>query len=625
MPEEKRTKETPEEDMLLPSGPRRGRGPVTGVDLSDLDALRRPFCQDPFFHLRPPLRQEALLLSLELAAMTYRLDLDAWMDAGWRDVSIQTDNLLQTGKPSHGPKPLSQKLRRSAHSVRMLSQKGIRPLRGVKILTYRASRSSDELSQHELRRRQDRARSALRERNPIQQVLGALRQRERSDTIKAVILLRRQRAGRYIVAIGFMGTGSRFYDWFSNFRFTTEEGFHKGFAQLTEAFERSAERIVFPDTAAEMGLETLTLADILVEMRRLNSRFFLWMAGHSQGAAVMQILCHKLMNDWHVLPQNMLGYGFASPTVATGRLLYDPAGYPLYHVLNDDDLVPRLGALLHLGLCLEYRAGSALRRSCYGWNGDEAAAALRESLEPFLLRMTDTLRAMEICVAFCYCLLEEKAEENLNALMDQKWSFFLIDRMLAYAGGKAKDMIEAFSRHARNGYRALAGRDMDGSRIAELKEDMRPMVRQYTLRQMLSGLSSLTAPPHTLTGEPPKRLGAYSFIATSGFRGLMPYIWVKQKGGLPVRRFAEAALRSDVSQPLPSFRIPAVRKQKSSAAYLPKGPIGRGIGALRRGNRAQANDYRRPASKPVATANIRLNPPQSPSTSNISPAAKSPF
>jgi len=394
--------------------------------------------------------------------------------------------------------------------------------------------------------------------------------------------MHRQNASQYMVAIGFMGTGSRFYDWFSNFRFTTEEGFHKGFAQLTDAFERSAKQIIFPDTAVEMGLKTLTLADILEEAQSLNSRFFLWMAGHSQGAAVMQVYCHRLMKDRRVLPQNMLGYGFASPTVATGQFVYDPALYPLFHVLNSDDLVPRLGALVHLGLCLEYRAGSSLRDTCYGWSGEQGSAALRKSLEPFLQQMTDTLRAIEICVAFCYCLLEDKAEEHLNGLMDKKWRIAPIGKVLSYAGEKVQDMIEAFVHHAQNGYKALAGQNMVTDRITALKKEMRPVVRQYTLRQLLSGLQSLAAPPHTLSGGSPELVGAYNHIVTEGFHELRPFIWAKQRDRLPIRRFAEATPWSDGSRPLPSFRKPSIRRRKPPAAHLPKGPMSRGMNALRR-------------------------------------------
>jgi hypothetical protein len=334
----------------------------------------------------------------------------------------------------------------------------------------------------------------------------------------------------------------------------------------------------------ELGLKTLTLADVLEEMKSLNSRFSLWMAGHSQGAAVMQVFCHKLMNGWGVLPQNMLGYGFASPTVATGRLVYDPAPYPLFHVLNSDDVIPRMGALVHLGLCLEYQAGPAIRSACYGWNEEKTDAALRESLKPFFLPMTDTLQALEACVAFCYCLLEEKAEEYLSTLMDRKWTIAPIGKALSFAEGKAQHAVEAFADHARRGYRALADCGMSRDRIESLKKDMRPVARQYTLRQLLGGLHDLVAPPHTLAGKP-LRPGSYHYIALEGFHELKPFIWTKKKTSLPIRQFARATQWGDVFQPLPGFQKSVPRRGKSPA-FLPKGPMGRSVSALRRLDRS---------------------------------------
>ncbi|MDD3212847.1 MAG: hypothetical protein PHY64_04200, partial [Eubacteriales bacterium] len=177
--------------------PERGR--LTGVPLNDVRRLRLPPVAGPFGRVRPPLDETALKLSLELAYMTYTLDLDPWMRAGWTDISIQVDNRLESGV-----------------TIGESESAGSERIRGL-INNWKLAR----------------ARLAMKEYNPLSQVAGALRQRERSDTIKAVTMLHPAGNGRYVVAIGFMGTGSRFYDWFSNFRFTTEEGFHKGFHQLT--------------------------------------------------------------------------------------------------------------------------------------------------------------------------------------------------------------------------------------------------------------------------------------------------------------------------------------------------------------------------------------------------------
>lgn len=114
-----------------------GLGPITGRDLSDLGSLVKPFVRDPFNRLRPPFSREAAELSLELASMAYTLDLEPWTEAGWNDFSIQIDDDL-----AERPDPQEQRGRR-AHA------------RAVNALKVR------------------RAKAALRERNPVSQVMSA--------------------------------------------------------------------------------------------------------------------------------------------------------------------------------------------------------------------------------------------------------------------------------------------------------------------------------------------------------------------------------------------------------------------------------------------------------------------
>jgi hypothetical protein len=322
-------------------------------------------------------------------------------------------------------------------------------------------------------------------------------------------------------------------------------------------------------------------------MKRADSRFFLWMAGHSQGAAVMQIFCHSLLTDWGVLPQNMVGYGFASPTVATGQFVYDPARYPLYHVLNSDDIVPRIGALLHLGLCLEYQAHDPFREAVYGWSDSPEAVSVRGALRPFALQMVDTLSIMEVCVAFCYCVLEEKGEESLAQLIDKKWTVAPIERMLSYAGDKAQDIVKAIANYAEKGYTSLAGHGMDDGRVALLQESMRPVVRQYTLRQLLGGLHDLTVPPHVMMREQYKRTGSYSYIVQRGWPTLKPFIWLEQPAALPFRGYAAFIPWARAGQAdMTPVRHPPRRRRRPPASRAPKGVRGKGISARRLERRA---------------------------------------
>ena len=533
-----------------PEAPRHpvGQGPITGCDLSELTSLSEPFVRDPFDRLRPPFSREAAELSLELASMAYTLDLDPWAEAGWNDFSIQIDDTLQSGL-THGASADGERMRALINALKVR-----------------------------------RAKAALRERNPVSQVMSALRQRERSDTIKAVCMMHPLPEGRFLLAIGFMGTGKRFYDWISNFRFTTEEGFHKGFYQLCTYFEQGAESIVFPATAQALGLEKLTLGEVLSEMKSLSSRFRLWMAGHSQGGGVMQVFCHRLMTDWGVLAQNVTGYGFASPTVATGRLVHDPAAYPLYHILNSDDMVPRMGALLHLGLCLEYPADDDFRDRCYDLSPLPADVAARLALAPYQRAMVDTPTILMYGTAFFQCLAEEKGEEGLGSLLDRKWAIPAVDRMLQAAGGKAMDLLDRLIENAQNGHAALTGRPMDEQALAALRDRMRPVVHAFPFRRLMGAVLAYCMPPHHLVHR--QQDGAYAVIVKDGLKRLRPFVWVNPARGMPMKRYAR-----------PSGSLTALRAQAAAsgrrAARSPRADRARGMGVRRTGLTARRAGARR--------------------------------
>ncbi|HNW86672.1 MAG TPA: hypothetical protein PLP25_09000 [Candidatus Limiplasma sp.] len=479
-------------------------GRLTGVSLSDVRRLKLPMACGPFGHLRPPLDHTALEMSLELAYMAYTLDLEPWMHAGWSDISIQVDNHLQSGVT------VGESESAGSERIRMLMN------------TWKITL----------------ARMALKENNPVAQIRSALRQRERSDTIKAVTMLHPAEGGRYVVAIGFMGTGSRFYDWFSNFRFTSEDGFHKGFQQLTEYFEQSADRILFPATAAALHMPSLSLRNILAEMRDPDSRFSLWMAGHSQGGAVMQVFCHRLLENWGVLPRHVVGYGFASPTVSAGPTGRSPAAYPLYHIINTDDLVPRVGALKHLGICLRYEADEGLRNIAYGWSGDPEATEARSRAELLLGHIADTPTMLETIAALCETVAEEKTEESLNALLEKRWSVAPLEKAFTFAGDKAMASLKRLARYARVAYRSVTGRRMDEAALAVLKAGMAPTVREYSLRALLGAMRDRFYPPHMLCREH-FAPGAYGYIVRLGSARLRASVWEDRQSLPPGRRQAE--------------------------------------------------------------------------------------
>ncbi|MGN0778303.1 MAG: hypothetical protein ACI4MJ_04080 [Aristaeellaceae bacterium] len=464
------------------------RGEATMVDLGNVTPLLLPWTSDPFGYLRPPLSVEALRLSAEMARSTYTMSVDRWVQAGWRDITIQVDGSLTNGVDA-------------------------------------------DAGWLQAQWRLHKVRSRIRQRNPIGQVMGAIRQKDKSDTGKVLVMLHPAPGGRYVVAISFMGTGERFYDWFSNFRMTSEDGVHKGFLQLTEQFEDNENDILFPDTARELGLERLTLRHILQEAKSPGSRFVLWLSGHSQGGALMQVYAlHKLRDDG-VLPSNLLGYGFASPSVVSGQAVSDPGAYPLYHIFNSDDVVPHMGAQVHLGLCLTYPTGDALRSKCYGRPRDDSQRQAEELLLPLMQQMCDTPACLTMTAALLLVLSDRTLEELLDVLsvLDIRLP---VKPLLTAADARVDQLSRSLSRRVEAAHLSITGRIMDRRQVAMMADELTRLIGLLGLKRFAETLMQLMRRPHGIQGSQ-QHVGPYIYIALDGVGHLEPFVWVS---GQPPRK-----------------------------------------------------------------------------------------
>ena len=464
-------------------------GPVTGVDLTQAETLLCPWMADPWGRLRPPVSLAALQMSAELSAACQSLNITPWLRAGWRDVTVQVDGEVT---------PLEREWR-------SLSAKLQRSLLRAKISGA----------------------------NPLQQIAGALKERAAASTGKAVVMLRPVTGGKYVVAICFMGTGTRFYDWFSNFRIATPEGIHQGFSQLTDQFEGNEGRIGFPQTARELRLPQMTLRHILEEAKSPDSRFRIWLCGHSQGGAVMQVYARRKLLQSGVHPSNIVGWGFASPSVATGSAAENPEAYPLYHVHNSDDLVPRCGAAVHLGVCLVYPADEPLRRACYGWPRDAASVRARLAVRPLVQQMTDTPGCIVQVTALLMVLEGCTPREIAEALgvEDSIPASRMLERF------DVKDALAGIIRRMEAAYRSVTGQPLPGEKLAAAMTLIREVAAQVGWKALVGAMSQLLRYPHRMS----VRSGglkdtAYTWIACNGADRLTPYIW--QPGPPPWRMAA---------------------------------------------------------------------------------------
>lgn len=479
----------------------------------DINALMQPMKTEYARQMAVP-SQEAAALSLQLASLAYTLDLEPWRERGWHDVSYHIDNKLLSGEAANGSGGLS----------------------GV-ISEYR----------------QFMSRFKAKSTNLFNQVLGTVRNREESDTCKAVVMIKKAGPNRYLVAIGFMGTGKRVYDWLANIRIHNEEGMHQGTLQLTRRFEENLSEIVFPETAWELGLEKLTLQDILQECRRVDSRFKIWMAGHSQGGGVMQLFAYRAIGGG-MLRSNMIGYGFASPSVLFGNSRMDVQSIPLFHLINEDDLVPRLGARVHVGQCLLYRPTVDMRITCYGqvWQSEAYEAAFG-----LVQRVRHTEDVMLLVMALCGAL-EQLSDEATVQAVSELLGRFLPDRMVNLLGGQMGHGLQVLRRYVERNYRQATGKDdlPEGSILVFQRAIMAEM-ETFGPRVFVKCLLQVMGIPHRLRhravhGE---SIPAYRYLTEEGY----------------------SMLRKGISPRYPSIPYRGMEKRKR--------PGGRFSYALRRENR----------------------------------------
>ena len=510
------------------------RGTVTGVRLDDVLPLMQPWQRDPWGMLRPPVSPEALLLSCELAAATYDMDVEPWLLAGWQDVTIQVDGDLTTG---------------------------------LDLTDEDAGRFEKLAAKWRMRR----VRTRIKQRGPLGQVVDAVRQIRESDTGKAVIMAHKAPDGRYVIAVSFMGTGERFYDWFSNFRISGENGMHKGFLQLARQFEENEAEITFPDVARELGLEKLTLLDILTEARRQDSRFLLWLSGHSQGGAVMQIWCREKIEAGGVLPANIVGYGFASPMVMMLGAEAHPEAYPLYHILNADDVFARIGARHHLGVALRYTPDEPMRQACYVWKTSEQAARARAIVRRILATIRDMPTGLVFVASYLNVLAGMSAEDMLQGALALDMRYQPLRKLVSAADSRIDSVLRDVSRHALQVYRDMTGSPMSEDAQTHLTAQITAAVDVLGIRAFSGAMAELFRYPHSINGKF-NATPAYIYIAKHCIGQLQPMLPqhmltagdARTLPPLPMAFTSAVLARRRTTQP------PAVRGAKRYSAAHPR-------------------------------------------------------
>ncbi len=121
-------------------------------------------------------------------------------------------------------------------------------------------------------------------------LMSSVRQLIASQSAKAVVMGRPTSRHTAVINITFTGT-KHAADWLNNIKVGVSNQLHRGFYELASQFDSLTDQIHLSLLARTMGLEDLTLTEVFQEAARPDSRFKIWITGHSQEC------CTKTFSD----------------------------------------------------------------------------------------------------------------------------------------------------------------------------------------------------------------------------------------------------------------------------------------------------------------------------------------
>lgn len=426
------------------------------------------------------LSRDGARFAMELAQFSYDFAASPWLSAGWTDISIQVDNHLISGVRSTGDE--------RGWRQHLFNSLVPRLARGLTVIS-----------------------------NPISEVRSTLLKEAAHETGKAVTMMLPGKDGTFYIAVGFMGTGRRPQDWAGNMRFGHADRLHAGFEAIARQYEQNAENIHFPAAARVLGLEKLTLADALAVCKKPGSPFRLILAGHSQGAAVMQAWTYRRLADG-VLKEYIAGFGFASPMAAIG-MSAEERRCPLVHFLFSDDIFTRMGLYEHLGDCYLLPADDTLRARCYG---DEMRDPLFLAVLGLLNRQRDIGQALILCMGY----LDALSQRPYKVIASSLSAFF--ESALVDLPAIAEEWINRLMRFTRRSFRRYyydaVGQEMPDDDAQAIRIEMDALMDEYgavNLSRMLVRSLYLT---HSLTSPDPDGIkpAPYLYLVNHAFEDIQP-------------------------------------------------------------------------------------------------------
>ena len=170
---------------------------------------------------------------------------------------------------------------------------------------------------------------------------------------------------RYSIAVAFRGTNFKdIADVLTDISIVQSGGLHSGFSGAAEDFYNICKQASFV-----IDGKKITVAEIISDMQNEDSKYSMFITGHSLGAAVADVFAGEVLTKQQgVYPGNVVAYTFAAPLLASSFYSYNY--HNIYNIVNTDDIVTciSLTGAKRLGYDIFYSPDDEFRKKYYGTN-----------------------------------------------------------------------------------------------------------------------------------------------------------------------------------------------------------------------------------------------------------------
>lgn len=442
-------------------------GAITYADLAHTHDFSLACHEDAWGVSRIPFSPQIARMSTELAANAYDLTLQPWMDAGWEDCTFIIEEKIVTLDHENN------------------------------------SRLAALESGWKLRR----ARSLIQGVRPVADLTRAFRQLLVTDMGKAIVMTRIGEDSRQIIAISFIGTTEKYFDWFTNFKLHRQTGMHHGFLELARQFHTRTPQVLLPKLAAARGEETYTLADAILDAKEPDSPIVFWLSGHSQGGAVVQTFTHLLLSQG-IPAERICGYTLAAPTVSVCDPALDPKRFPIYNIVSTDDIVPYIGAQVRLGMDLIYRPTAAFRARYYRVEQELSEAFNRTLFSASQVQTTQD--ALCWGIALMRLMGDMDSAEDMETFLLQVFPFL---GMLKRINLSILDVVDFFLGKLESQYAALNTAPLDEAMVHAYSSSLRTLLQEFGPKQTAHALIKVLMETHRVRSGDQEDPSAAPYVA----------------------------------------------------------------------------------------------------------------